>query len=95
MTHRDRILSVFRNEAPDVVPFMLDLSHWLGHKLRLPFDLSRSYADPIPEMIDYHKRAETCIRFLRARSRPYGEARPGSPSVGAAGLGAGSGGACA
>jgi len=56
MSLRRRILSVFRGETPDVVPFMLDLSHWLPHKLRLPFDLSRSYEEPIRELVEYHKR---------------------------------------
>jgi len=27
MTTRERILAVYRGQTPDVVPFMLDLSH--------------------------------------------------------------------
>jgi hypothetical protein len=53
---RDRILSVYRGERPDVVPFMLDLSHWFYHKRHLPWDLSRAYAAPETELIDYHKK---------------------------------------
>ena len=32
MTLRERILAVYRGETPDVVPYMLDLSHWFYHK---------------------------------------------------------------
>ena len=53
---RQRILSVYRGQTPDVVPFMLDLSHWFYHKNRLAWDLSQSYAEPERELIDYHKR---------------------------------------
>ena len=34
MTMRERILAVYRGETPDVVPYMLDLSHWFYHKNR-------------------------------------------------------------
>lgn len=57
MTLRERILSVYRGQRPDVVPYMLDLSHWFYHKRQLPWDISRSYADPERELIDYHKQA--------------------------------------
>jgi hypothetical protein len=57
MTHRQRILSVYRGETPDVVPYMLDLSHWYYHKFQQPWDLSRSYPEPEQQLIDYHRRA--------------------------------------
>ena len=56
MTPRERILAVYRGETPDVVPCMLDLSHWFYHKHRLPWDLSRAYMEPERELLDYHKR---------------------------------------
>jgi len=56
MTPRERILAVYRGETPDVVPFMLDLSHWFYHRRRLPWDLSRAYEHPETELIDYHQR---------------------------------------
>ncbi|HUT25692.1 MAG TPA: uroporphyrinogen decarboxylase family protein [Sumerlaeia bacterium] len=57
MNQRDRILTVFRGEIPDAVPYMLDLSHWFYHKHRMPWDLSVSYAEPERELIDCHKKA--------------------------------------
>lgn len=56
MTLRERILAVYRGETPDVVPFMLDLSHWFYHKTRRPWDLSRSYEAPEDDLINEHKR---------------------------------------
>lgn len=56
MTMRDRILSVYRGERPDVVPFMLDLSHWFYHKNHMPWDLSKAYTTPEAALIDYHKK---------------------------------------
>ncbi len=56
MTMRERILAVYRGDTPDVVPYMLDLSHWFYQKHRLPWDLSRAYEAPETELIDYHKR---------------------------------------
>ncbi len=56
MTLRDRILAVYRRETPDVVPFMLDLSHWFYHRNRLPWDLSKSYDTPELELLDFHKQ---------------------------------------
>lgn len=56
MTLRDRILAVYKGETPDVVPYMLDLSHWFYHKNRMAWDLSRAYDKPECELIDYHKR---------------------------------------
>jgi len=57
MTQRERILAVYRGEMPDVVPYMLDLSHWFYHKYHMPWDLSQSFETPETELIDYHKRA--------------------------------------
>ena len=56
MTLRERILAVYAGETPDVVPFMLDLSHWFYWKNRMPWDLSVAYETPETELIDYHKR---------------------------------------
>ena len=56
MTLRERILAVYRGERPDVVPFMLDLSHWFYHRQRRPWDLSVSYEEPEYELIDYHRK---------------------------------------
>lgn len=57
MTLRERILAVYRGETPDVVPYMLDLSHWFYHKNRMPWDLTVAYEKPETELIDYHRRA--------------------------------------
>ena len=57
MTTRERILAVYRGETPDVVPFMLDLSHWFYHKNGLPWDLSVRNIHPEYALIDYHKKA--------------------------------------
>ena len=59
MTPRDRILTVYRGDTPDVVPYMLDLSHWFYHKHHLPWDLSRVYEKPETDLIDYHKQIGT------------------------------------
>lgn len=56
MTLRERILAVYRGETPDVVPYMLDLSHWFYHRNRMPWDLSVAYETPERELIDYHRR---------------------------------------
>jgi len=56
MTLRERILSVYRGETPEVVPFMLDLSHWFYHKHQMPWDLSQAYGEPERELIDYHQK---------------------------------------
>ncbi|HQI27691.1 MAG TPA: uroporphyrinogen decarboxylase family protein [Sedimentisphaerales bacterium] len=56
MTLRERILAVYHGHAPDVVPYMLDLSHWFYHKHRMPWDLSIAYVDPERELIDYHRQ---------------------------------------
>ena len=57
MTPRERILAVYRGETPDVVPFMLDLSHWFCHRFGRPWDLSSPFTEPALDLIDYHKRA--------------------------------------
>ena len=57
MTMRERILSIYRGETPDVVPYMLDLSHWFYHKNRMPWDLTVAYDQPEYELIAYHKQA--------------------------------------
>jgi hypothetical protein len=56
MTMRERIMAVYRGETPDVVPYMLDLSHWFYHKNRRPWDLSISYEEPEYELIGCHKQ---------------------------------------
>jgi len=56
MTLRERILSVYRGITPDVVPFMLDLSHYYYHKNKIPWDLSRPYTEPEHDLIDYHRK---------------------------------------
>jgi len=53
---RERILRVYRNEPVDVVPFMLDLSHWFYQRNRQPWDLSDPYLEPERELIECHKR---------------------------------------
>jgi hypothetical protein len=56
MTMRERILAVYRGQTPDVMPFMLDLSHWFYHGQRLPWDLSRAYEEPEHALIECHQR---------------------------------------
>ena len=56
MTMRERILAVYQGKTPDVVPYMLDLSHWYYQKNNLPWDLSISYDKPEYALIDYHKK---------------------------------------
>src|SRR5664280_1469263 len=55
MTLRERILAVYRGEQPDVVPYMLDLSHWFYHRHGRPWDLSVSYVEPERDLIAYHQ----------------------------------------
>jgi Uroporphyrinogen decarboxylase (URO-D) len=57
MTLRERILAVYRGQTPDVVPYMLDLSHWFYQRNRLPWDLTTAYEKPETALIDYHKKA--------------------------------------
>ena len=56
MTLRERILAVYEGQVPDVVPYMLDLSHWFYHREQRPWDLSASYVEPERALIDYHKK---------------------------------------
>jgi hypothetical protein len=51
MTLRERIEFVYRGETPDVVPFLLDLSHWFYHRHRISWDLSRAYEAPERDLI--------------------------------------------
>jgi len=53
---RERILAVYWGETPDVVPYMLDLSHWFYEKEKRPWDLSKSYKEPERDLIACHKR---------------------------------------
>ena len=53
---RERILTVYSGGVPDVVPYMLDLSHWFYHRNRLPWDLSVAYEAPERDLIDCHRR---------------------------------------
>ncbi len=55
MTLRERILSVYRGDTPDVVPVMLDLSHWWLHRQRLPWDLAASPLEPETDLIAVHR----------------------------------------
>lgn len=57
MTERERLLCVYRGDVPDVVPFMLDLSHWWLHRNQLPWDLSQGLVAPETDLIDYHREA--------------------------------------
>jgi len=57
MNYRERILTVYRGETPDVVPFMLDLSHWFYERTGQPWDLSVAYEEPERDLIEYHKKA--------------------------------------
>jgi hypothetical protein len=56
MTMRERILSVYKGEKPDIMPFMLDISHWLYHRYNMPWDLSVGCEKIEKELIDYHKK---------------------------------------
>jgi len=56
MSPRERILAVYSGDVPDVVPYMLDLSHWFYHRNHLPWDLSVAYEAPERELIDCHRR---------------------------------------
>ena len=67
MTMRERILAVYRGETPDVVPYMLDLSHWFYHKNRIPWDLSVAYDKPEYELIALSQAGRG--RLLHAQSR--------------------------
>jgi Uroporphyrinogen decarboxylase (URO-D) len=93
MTMRERILAVYRGEKPDVVPYMLDLSHWFYHKFKLPWDLTVSYDKPEYPLLDYHKKSGVGFyvpnlgSFFSARygddvkAETYKEAIGGSPAI--------------
>jgi hypothetical protein len=55
MTERERLLTVYRGETPDRVPFFLDLSHWFYQRHGIPFDLSVPHLEPEWDLIAYHK----------------------------------------
>lgn len=55
MTLRERLLCVYRGATPDVVPNMLDLSHWWLHRQRLPWDLATASPDPETDLIAYQR----------------------------------------
>lgn len=40
LSMRERILAAYCGHNPDVVPFMLNLSHWFYHNNRSPWDLA-------------------------------------------------------
>ena len=73
MTPRERILAVYRGEAPDQVPFMLDLSHWFLHKNHMPWDLSQACEQPEWELIEYHKRKD--VGFYLPALAPFYSAK--------------------
>lgn len=56
MTVRERVLAVFRNQKPDCVPFILDLSHWYYHRYKLPWDLTMPYHRPDIGLLEIHKK---------------------------------------
>ena len=55
MTLRERILSVYEGETPDVVPYMLDLSHWFYEREKRAWDLSVGYVEPERALIETHR----------------------------------------
>jgi hypothetical protein len=59
MTIKQRIESVYRGETPDVIPFMLDLSHWFYYRERMSWDLSQAYEEPEYDLINIHKKHGT------------------------------------
>lgn len=93
MTMRERILAVYRGETPDVVPYMLDLSHWFYQRFKLPWDLSVAYTQPERALIDYHRRVgagfyvANLAAVLKApygddvRSLVYKESIDGAPAI--------------
>jgi hypothetical protein len=56
MTLRERILAVYDGRTPDVVPYMLDLSHWFYQQRRLPWDLSVTHEEVETDLLDCHRR---------------------------------------
>lgn len=90
---RERILTVYRGAAPDVVPFVLDLSHWFYHRTGAPWDLTVAYDRPETELIDYHRRHRIGFSIANLATQyevRYGDgvaaevekrARDGSPEI--------------
>jgi len=68
VTIRERILAVYAGETPDVVPCMLDLSHWFYHRHHMPWDLSKAYFSPERELLDCHRRSSGATKRPWARS---------------------------
>lgn len=58
MNERERILCVYQGTVPDVVPCMLDLSHWFYHRHQMPWDLSAAFEQPERELIDFHHQMD-------------------------------------
>ncbi len=56
MTLRQRIKAVYCGEVPDVVPFMLDLSHWHYQRENIAWDISKAYEEPEYDLINVHKK---------------------------------------
>lgn len=56
LTLKQRIESVYRGDTPDVVPFMLDLSHWFYYREQIPWDISQAYEEPEYDLIAMHKK---------------------------------------
>ena len=81
MTPRERILAVYRGETPDVVPFMLDLSHWFYHKHQMPVDLLLADLGTAVGQLPYQTRsreAEIVANVLHQRA----SRRRGVPAIG-------------
>jgi len=68
MTLRERILSVYAGQTPDVVPYALDLFHWFYHKFHLPWDLDKPYMEPDSDLIDYHRMMGVGFYFANCAS---------------------------
>ena len=56
MSIRERVISVFAGIKPDVVPFILDLSHWYYHHYNLSWDLTMPYNKPDYGLLEIHKK---------------------------------------
>ncbi|MCE5308630.1 MAG: hypothetical protein LLG20_13405 [Acidobacteriales bacterium] len=56
MTERDRLLTVYRGETPDRVPFYLDLSHWFYQSYKVPFDLSVTVHGVEDDLLACHRK---------------------------------------
>ena len=56
ITTRDRMLSAYRGEMPDRVPFILDLSHYYYERFKKPWVLLNSYGEPERDLIDFNRK---------------------------------------